>query len=612
MLAQLWLSGAMFIRQTKTATAADGTPYHTFRLVVAERVGGKVRQRTLLNLGKGFSLSREQWPQLCARIEELQSGQRTMLQFSEEIELLAQRYAAQLLVAVKPEESTGGVEHQADFQEIDIASLELVMPRSIGVEHVATQAMEWLGLPRIFEDAGLSGVQRAAALGSVVARMAVPGSELASWNWLTKQSGLGELLAVDYQSLSLMQLYRVSDQLIRQRQVVEEALFSRISSMFSLPATVSLYDLTNTYFEGKMAANSQARRGHSKEKRSDCPLVTLGLVLDGSGFVRRSRVFAGNIVEGSTLEEMLSGLEAPEGAMVIMDRGIATQANIDWLVTRGYRYLVVSREQHREFDPAQAATVMSATKHSIRIQRVVDGNEARLYCYSDERRDKEEAITSRFAERFEKELQRIADGLSKPRRTKSRDKVLLRIGRLQQKNKGIGQHYSIELEYDAEGAIVTGLTWTKQPVSGTSMTHPGVYCLRTNELQWNEEKLWKTYTMLTDLESVFRSLKSELGLRPVYHHKRERAEGHLFITVLAYQAVQAIRHKLKERGIDLSWSSLRKILSGQQRITATFTQKDGRTLHVRKTTVAEPELKTIYDALGISHAPVGVRKMICE
>ena len=95
------------------------------------------------------------------------------------------------------------------------------------------------------------------------------------------------------------------------------------------------------------------------------------------------------------------------------------------------------------------------------------------------------------------------------------------------------------------------------------MTHPGIYCLRTNELNWDEEKLWRTYTMLTDLESVFRSLKSELGLRPIYHHKEDRAEGHLFITVLAYQAVQLLRRKLKEHGFNGSWNSLRSIFAGQ-------------------------------------------------
>ena len=157
---------------------------------------------------------------------------------------------------------------------------------------------------------------------------------------------------------------------------------------------------------------------------------------------------------------------------------------------------------------------------------------------------------------------------------------------------------------------VIALTWERVPVEGTQLTHPGVYCLRTNELQWDEATLWHTYTLLTDLEAVFRSLKSELGLRPVFHSKEERAEGHLFITVLAYQAVQILRRRLKEHGIHLSWSSLRNIFSVQQRVTATFKQQDGRMLHVRKATIPETNLKELYDALGITAAPGGVQKLV--
>jgi transposase len=468
-------------------------------------------------------------------------------------------------------------------------------------------------LPQILESAGLNGVQQAAAIGSIIGRMAEPGSELATYGWLTERSGLGEVLDVDYEAMPLMRLYRTSDLLVKHRQTIESALFSRVTDLFSLPATVTLYDLTNTYFEGEMAGNSKAMRGHSKEKRTDCPLVTLGLVLDGSGFVRRSRMFAGNVAEASTLEEMLEGLAAPVGALVIMDRGIATEANIAWLVAHHYRYLVVSRERNRQFDADQAVVVATASEEkTIHIQRVgsEDGSEVRLYCHSKERQEKENAMTSRFSERFESGLAKLAAGLQSSRGEKRRDKLLQRIGRLQEKSHGIGRHYRIELLPDETENKVTGLTWERLPVAGTQLTHPGVYCLRTNELTWDETTLWQTYTMLTDLEAVFRSLKSELGLRPIYHQKEDRAEGHLFITVLAYQVVQVLRGKLKAHGIHESWASLRKIFAGQFRVTATFRQRDGRTLHVRKTTVAEPKLKRFYDALDLSASPVGVRKLV--
>ena len=601
----------MFIRQAKTRNATSGDAYFTYRLVSSERVGGKVRQHTLLNLGRNFSIPKEQWPSLCARIEEILSGQTTLLEVSKKVETAAQRYAARLITGRRPE--TPPTEEKASqFHEVDVDSLELLRPRSVGVEHVGLAALYSLELPGILADAGLNGVQQAAVIGNIIGRMAAPGSELATWRWLRERSALGELLEVDFEAMSPMSLYRGSDLLVRHRQKIEEKLFSRISDLFDLQATVTLYDLTNTYFEGEMAGNARAKRGRSKEKRSDCPLVTLGLVLDGSGFVRRSRIFAGNVSEASTIQEMLTGLDAPLGAMVIMDRGIATAENIDWLIENHYRYLVVSREQGRQFEEDQSIAITTASDQTVRIQRVVsdDGAEVRLYCHSEARQEKEAAITKRFTEKFEEGLAKLASGLEKPRGEKNWDKLHLRIGRLQEQSKGISQHYQVSLVQEKPEGPVTGLTWEKIAVTGTQLTHPGVYCLRTNELSWDEETLWKTYTMLTDLEAVFRSLKSELGLRPVYHHKEERAEGHLFITVLAYQAVQVLRQKLQLAGITSSWSSLKEIFSVQQRVTATFKQKDGKTLHVRKSTLAEPNLKELYDALGLSASPVGVRKLV--
>jgi transposase len=142
------------------------------------------------------------------------------------------------------------------------------------------------------------------------------------------------------------------------------------------------------------------------------------------------------------------------------------------------------------------------------------------------------------------------------------------------------------------------------------LTDPGVYCLRTNELSWDAERLWRTYMMLTDLEAVFRSLKSELGLRPVYHSKQARTDGHLFISVLAYQFVQLLRAQLKSQGIHESWNSLRETLTIQRRTTTSFRQRDGRSLHVRKTSVPEPDLQKIYAALGLDPKPGGVKKLL--
>jgi transposase len=603
----------MFIRQTKTRNSTTGEDYITFRLVASERVGKQVRQRTLLNLGRHFPLAKDEWPQLCTRIEQILSGQGSLLPEPAVIETLAQRYAARLVAgrsSIAPEPESSAVE----YQDVDVNTLELVRPRSVGVEHAGLAALSWLGISDLLKSVGMNAGQSACALGSIIGRMACPGSELSTWHWLQNRSAFGELVDVDFEGVPLMRLYRASDLLVRNREAIEGALFRRINDLFSLPATVTLYDLTNTYFEGEASGNAKAKQGHSKEKRSECPLVTLGLVLDGSGFVRRSRMFQGNVSEAGTLgtlEGMLKGLDAPEGAMVIMDRGIATETNVSWLIEHNFRYLVVSRERSRRFDASQATETSTAKEETIKIQRVLsdDGKEVRLYCYSEKRQEKETGMTRRFTEHFEQGLAKLAAGLEKPRGNKNRDKLLEKIGRLKEKSHGIGQHYTITTTCDESGTKAIALMWEETPVDGTQLTRPGVYCLRSNELTWDEAMLWRTYTMLTDLEAVFRSLKSELGLRPILHQKEERTEGHLFITVLAYQAVQAIRNKLKAHGISTSWTTLRETLSVQQRVTATFKQRDGRTLNIRKATIAEKNLKEIYEKLGISATPGGIQKL---
>lgn len=601
----------MYIRRTQTANTSTGDRYYTYRLVSSERVGGKVKQKTLLNLGRHFEVDQTHWPSLCARIEEVLSGQQSFVpsDLPASVERQAQRIGAQLLARqahtpLSPATASG------DIQSVDVDSMALVRPRTVGVEQAALWAMQQVDFFGLLKELGFTGPQQAAALGSIIGRMAQPASELGTWQWLQERSGLGELLDVDYEGMNLAQLYRISDRLYSSRATLERVFFDRVTSLFGLDCTITLFDLTNTFFEGSVEGNAKAKRGRSKEKRSDCPLVTLGLVLDGSGFVRRSEVFPGNVSEGQTLASMLEGLGAPKGALVVMDRGIASEENIQWLLANGYRYLVVSRERQRQFDPHEAITFENASGDRIHLEKQVEEGEVRLYCFSEQRAAKERGIDERFARGFEEGLEKIAAGLRKKGTTKRIDKLWERIGRLKEKSRGQGQHYQIELVADEKGEKAVALHYTRQPVTGSQATHPGVYCLRSSETDWSEEQLWRTYVMLTDLEAVFRCLKSELGLRPIYHHTQERTDGHLFITVLAYQFVQIIRRTLRDHGIEGSWATLRKALSGQVRVTATFKQPNGRTLHVRKVTRPEGLHLEICKALKISEQPGGIQKMI--
>ena len=586
----------MFVCRTRTRSR-DGKEYFTFRLVRSQRGGDKVRQRTLLNLGSHFPIQRDHWRTLCQRIQRI-------------VERLLRDGVPLADPAPDPGPSRPA-SLQTDFQSVDVDSLQLARPRSVGVEHAALWAADQLGLPDLLQQLGLSGPQRHAALGLLVGRVAAPASELATWTWLRERSGLGELLGGDFETMGLSALYRAGDRLLQHRKALETKLFQRAMGLFGQQPTVTLVDLTNTYFEGAAKAQPKAQRGRSKEKRSDCPLLTLGLVLDGSGFVRRSEVLAGNVAESGTLAGMLQALEAPAEAVVVMDKGIATADNVAWLQAQGWCYVVASRERKREFDADEAVAVETASGMGVRIhtQKGEDG-ETRLYCESERRKQKEHAIVERAGERLEQELKKLHAGLSKPRSTKRLEKVWQRIGRLREKYPKASTHYQIQVEADGKGNKAVAVSWERQPAGNSIATHPGVYCLRTNVTDWDAQRLWSTYVLLTDLEAVFRSLKSELGLRPIYHWKPERSEAHLFVTVLAYQLVQVIRTRLQGREERASWTTLRRRLAGQQRVTAVFRRQDGRTLHVRKATQAEPGQQAIYDALGVSASPGGIRKLI--
>jgi hypothetical protein len=390
---------------------------------------------------------------------------------------------------------------EGDYQRVDLARVEVIRPRSVGAEHVALAALRRLGLDRQLVELGFNRHQLSAAIGTIIGRMVQPGSELATHQWLQQRSGLGELLDHDFSGMDLTRLYRVSDMLLAHRAALEAHLYRQERDLFSLAETITLYDLTNTFFEGTASGNPPAKRGHSQEKRTDCPLVTLALVLDASGFPKRSEVVAGNVSEPKTLEKMLGHLALAPGAVaptVVLDAGIATEENLAWLTEQKYRYLVVSRERHQQFDPEAAVLIREAGDTQIRAQRVVDEvtGEVRLYCHSTRREAKERGIEQRFSTRLEAALAYLADGLMLPRRVKHYEKLLTRIGRLRQRHSRVARYYDIRLEKDEASGNATALVWTR--IIPTEDTLPGVYCLRTNRTDWDESTLWNTYTMLTD------------------------------------------------------------------------------------------------------------------
>jgi hypothetical protein len=602
----------MYIRKHKNTSKRTGKTYISFAIVDSERIGDTTVQKTILTLGSNFTLPEEKWCMLVKKIQLQLYGQQTLFEdsFNKEYDILAKNLADQIIAkriaAAEKKESL----NNSDVIKVKRSEIDGELFRTVGPEHVSLYGAQRIGLLEIFDSLDIGKDKAKLALAAVMARMVHPSSERETFRWLRDNSSLSELLGIEINSEA--SLHRIADIIYENKSIIELKINNNINNLFKTISCVTFYDLTNSYFEGHPKCD-KAKRGHCKSKRKDCLLITLAVVLDSYGFVIRSEIYSGNISEPSTLQEVLTNLQATDLGKVVMDQGIATAENVRWLQQNNYKYLVVNREQKRTFNFKNAMPLQTKGNYQVQIYKELtkDGLEARLYCYSEKRDLKESAIWARKAEKFEAELAKINDGLTKHRNKKDKEVIDRRIGRLFEKCSGISRHYTVSVEdnaatkSDKEPLLATKILWTKNTITGTTMDKPGVYCIKSNELDMSAEEMWRTYSQLTDIESVFRSLKSELGLRPIFHQKEERIESHLFLSVLAYQCVQSIRNILKSSGIIDSWWSIRECLNSHGRLTYILPDEKGGIEKIRKAMKPESCQVDIYRALRITQRPGG-------
>ena len=410
-------------------------------------------------------------------------------------------------------------------------------------------------------------------------------------------------MSTDFSSMHKNRLYDISDQLLKQKEAIEVALYQQEKDLFKFDEIVTLYDLTNTYFEGQSKSNDNSAHGRSKEKRSDCVLVTLALVLDGSGFPKKSHIFKGNIGEASTLEKMVS--MANKEAIIIMDAGIATEENIKWLTDNEYKYLVVSRKRNQSLPSDISGVIVKEDKENKVTSYLVksdDSVESELYCHSEAMEAKGNMMQDKFKERFTNDLQKLSDGLTKKSCTKKHDKVYEKLGRLKEKYSKVSRLYDIKLTADEDKKNIIKIEWEYCQERQSKKT--GIYCIRTNQTQLDNTRIWQTYRMLNDIESAFRTLKTDLGLRPIYHQKTDRVSGHIFISLLAYHILHTIRYQLKANNIHDSWGTIISKLENHYRATTLLQRENDKAICIRKSVHANPEQLAIYQACNINSVPL--------
>jgi len=570
----------MYLRHT--TRRKDGKVHRYWRLVRSVRVGGKVVQQTVAQLGELDAAGRAQARALARTI-------------------------------------TGDREQPDLFTPAEAEPAVPVRLRRIRLERGRTFGDVWLGwtlwralrLDDLLERGLPSGREAvpwatmAAVL--VLARLCEPSSELHIAEDWYRRTALEDLLALPAALVNDDRLYRALDRLLPHKTALEQHLVGRLGELFALDYDLLLYDVTSTYFEGQAARNPLAHRGYSRDHRPDCLQVCLALVVTREGMPLGYEVFPGNRTDVTTVEEIVETMEARYGLaqrIWVMDRGMTSEDNLTWLRDTGRRYLVGTPKSELRKWARQIADARDweAVRDGIEAKRCVgpDGAETFVLIRSIERREKEQAIHARFIRRIEEALARLGRRIAHARRPLDRGRLERQLGRLLAHTSRAAGRYVIDLVADPSVPAGVRLVWTARPEwDDWARWSEGCYVLRSNIPDWSPEELWRTYIQLTEAEAAFRIHKSELSLRPIWHQRADRVQAHILVCFLAYVLWKTLEQWQRRAGLG---QSPRTILGELRRIQSTdvvLPTTDGRELRLRCVVRPDPAQAALLDRLGL-------------
>jgi len=611
----------MFIKTIVKTDKKSGKRYDYYRLCESYRLNGKPRHRTIISLGALENLTiKEDRKLLADRIESMLTGAVGLFDNEESpyVSRYAQEFYNKIVESHLYDTGKGKMEdieaHCPDYQEVDINTFETSDVREIGAEWLSFQAIKQLEIDKMLDGAGLDEKEIKTAIAHIIARSVYPASEHKTAQWINENSGVLQLPALKDLKINKNHLYQISKKLYSVKDHSEAFLSSKTNELFDLQDTVILYDLTNTYFEGIKKGSEYAKFGRSKEKRNDARIISLALVVNVFGFVKYSKIYAGNISDGSTLGRTIDDLESRRidktaKPVIAMDAGFSSEENIKMLIEKGYDYISVSRRKLKDYvlekNGLEQIEIYDKRKGKIKLSKVkTQGDETILYVKSENKAKKEDSMVDKIGQRFEQGLSEIKLALNKKGGTKTTSKVHQRIGRLREKYKSVHSQYKIDVE-DVNGKI-TNLKWSKIK---EKKEFSGIYFIRTS-LSSSEDDLFKIYNTLTEIEASFRVLKTDLSLRPVYHQKDENTLAHINLGILAYQVVSTIRHQLKLKNINHDWRNIIRIMNTQKTVTNSMLNKKKQKIILRTCSIPSVKTKQIYDALKYKYAPFNRLKSV--
>jgi len=574
-----------------------------------------------MQLGQ-LTLPQELWPQLIAELECRISGQSMLnlpgTRISKRVKTAADAAMENFTIC-----TARRVENRKNIDEdevtINLNNVSSSKHRSFGAEFVGHSTWKELKLPQKLKELGFSPKERSLAEGIVAGRLINPASELATWEWLRNNSSIGDLTETELEKVGLGSVYKIGDKLLKYKKELEDHLFQKEEKLHPGRETLYLFDLTNFYFEGQALGNSLAKHGKSKEKRNDCPLVSLGLIVDSSGFPVASEIFPGNIGEPKTLNETLEKMGYFENFLpgmqptLVMDRGIATKDNVKLLKDKKLPYILITRgprnahylkefENHKS-DPEFKKIIRNDKEIRIKKVHKADSGLVEVLCVSEGKKAKESAIRQRWTERASEDIARLQTSIKKGN-IKQVDKIIKKLGRLEERYAGLNKYFSIDIvEDEINLKLATDLKFHEKPVFDVDkhVDNPlhGTYVIETGLKDKSAEDIWTLYMTLTRVEEAFRCMKSDLGTRPVYHQIARRTKGHLFISILAYHLLINIEYRMRKAGDTRRWSTLRNVLTTHQRSTVIITDKKQRVHYLRLSGQPEPCHSYIYNILKI-------------
>ena len=657
-----WLTAtfaAMYFRSSIRPNPATGQIDSYYRLVESYRdETGRVCHRTLLNVGFLSEFNADELNQvrriIFKRYQEIKGGCELFdIQYDnpQKVIDLTDKLWNELVeknridVGQKPTKEPTARQRNMVFEE----SIRHPDVREIGGEWLCCQALEQLKLADFLTDVGFSEEETRLAITQIIARAVYPASELETSRWIKENSGVCQITGYPIEKITKDKLYKSSLKLFSEKEKIENFLSVKTNQLFDIEDKIYIYDLTNTYFEGRKQGSKIAKFGRSKEKRSDCKIVVLALVINPAGFIKYSAIFEGNMQDSKTLEEIVINLRSQTStakrAVVVIDAGIATEENLTMLKENDFDYVCVSRSKLKKYTIAPDSSpieVMDRKKQKIQLQKVVSEkhNDYFLKIDSDAKRAKEVSMNNRFQEGFEKGLSIISASLEKKSGIKKEEKVHERVGRLKQKYASVSKYY--EISYTVETKTVTkkktkekievrkvkSMTWNiKQDIEPNGES--GTYFLRTSlPSTLGEELIWMVYNIIREIEYSFRTLKTDLDLRPIYHKKDDATMAHLHLGLLAYWVVNTVRYQLKKTEnetdkkqktiedetetmpINFQWKEIIRIMNTQKSVMTVSQNRYDEVIISRRCSDPTPKVEAIYHRLKYKSKPFTKRKFV--